>query len=83
MTDLLNTAHTFTARYKGLQASLELRTLWEHQLRRDKAAVERELATIRMELEDLKVWFARARAQGVDVPVALTIRQLDNWRKLR
>jgi hypothetical protein len=67
----------------GAQSALQIVRISEHCARRERFAVERELATVRGELEDLRIWFARARSQGCDVPRALTDRMLNDWRYVK
>ena len=67
----------------GSKAALGLVRIAEHTTRVEKLKAQRDLANARLELEELKLWFAKAKSQGADVPEALTIRQLNEWRKLK
>jgi len=69
--------------YIGVCEALNQYRISYHSERRANAQVERELASVRFELEDLKMWFAQAKAQGADVPEELTIIKLDKWRHLK
>ena len=64
---------------EGARAAMRLQKIDLHREKLKRHRVERELASLRVEMEELRLWLAEKNSQGQDVPVALTIRQLENW----
>lgn len=64
---------------EGARAAMRLQKIDLHRERLKRHRVERELASLQMEMEELRLWLAEKHSQGQDVPVALTIRQFENW----
>lgn len=64
---------------EGARAAMRLQKIEVHREKLKRHRVERELASLNAEMEELRLWLAEKHSQGRDVPVALTIRQLENW----
>lgn len=64
---------------EGARAAMRLQKIELHREKLKRHRAERELASLRIEMEELCLWLAKKHSQGQDVPVSLTIRQFENW----
>jgi len=77
---IIKQARGWKAKASGLESANHLLIIVELEERLARFKAEARAASYGAELAQLKLWCAKKRYRGEDVPKALTIRQLDDWR---
>lgn len=68
-----------TPEEEGLRSALRISKISLHRERLARFRTNRELASLRMEMEEALLWFAEKRSEGKDVPSGLNRRALEEW----